>query len=192
VVQGAGASAGHSSVNESFKLPGPGGIRVELLTVKLTRANGPVGSPSVTSLDRIQLPAGIRAIAAVSPASSSKRSATFKVLIGINDLSTAPGYAHESGFAADLRIRVTEAKSLEPLQLVTRVISTKDLKFPADCGYLVSLGNKADLDFVNRAHNIDLIKEANEPSDPEAILDFIAYGVCRAQGAEVPDGDGPQ
>ncbi len=174
----ASASKAGLTVQVKIPLPGPESASFGLLTVKATASHGAVGSLSVRSLDETQLPSGIRAIAVITPRVSHKPRATFKVYIGINDL-TAPsaGVASLSSEPPPLRI------SIEDVDGTVTTFRTEYFKFPANCGLLVGLGQDADVD-PQRVKEVGL---ARQTSKPEEILDHLAYDRYHCPGAEVPD-----
>lgn len=174
---------GHLNV----RLPGPGQSRVELLTLTLAVSRGEIGSLLLRTLNESQLSSGVRAFGAVLPSSSDKRTATFKIFIGINNLDPDPAReAQQASGATDLDIVVFNlvGPSLAEAKLQTTYYKLTELSIVPDCETIVRLGNKADVAYAHGdKSSIRLYKLANEPgSAAEAILDHVAYNMCSAYG----------
>ena len=166
----------------------------EVLTVKVTaKKRHRVGALRIRTVNEARLPGEIRAMAVITPRSSTKRVATFKVYVLINNLS-------------GLRKLAGSTDQDQIIELVPEFGNTRVvIRFgvaseqTATCEELVKLGEDVDSDagqlsdaqlaqgFYGRFTLVRLRPPSVQPSDTEAVLDNVIYSDCRNLGAEQPE-----
>jgi hypothetical protein len=186
-VSAAGASTKpRQAVSFSIPLPAPGKQRVERISIKLKITKG-ARALRLVPLNDGALPEGVRAVVAgVIPKTSRSKVVTYKLYILINNLAPPSPRRLQSAFNLDGEAFVSGAV----------VLGVAEAEIDDDCTILNALGDAADGDLGPLGFKIrwalqSMRAKTVQPSDPEAVLDFIVYDECAGDGAEVPDGDGP-
>jgi hypothetical protein len=175
-------------------LPAPNHSSVDRVKVTVTARNGRrvtasearVAALKVSNPTHAQLPPGIRAVAAVTPRSSRKSTATFRVYVLINHITPS---SHAT--AADLDVLPLNLKAVKfgtHDALQDAVTSARRTLFLGDCPELNKLGKGAEdsRDSQNSPALIALRSIKEQPSATEAVLDNVIYNLC-PDSAERPD-----
>ncbi|HLY51123.1 MAG TPA: hypothetical protein VKR21_18165 [Solirubrobacteraceae bacterium] len=143
-----------------------------------------MGSLTIQGHDEAALPSGIRAFAAVHPRTSKRRSATFEIYVGVNNLTPgAAGDAHASSAPTDLEFRI-RGVGRYTLDEIDYPLPPTD----RECTKLNHLGANAD----DPTFSFEYFDLARQASAGEAVLDHVIHDRYKCPGSEVPEpGEGP-